>query len=489
MKRTEWTKWMRLAAVFVMAAMLAVACKDKDNDDNTTPPAEDGVYLTGSATGLQGLSLYAMMQDGRVEGTGFSSNPRSDMFEKMMYLTTGDLKITQKAGAQETVYGAEGTPTILDHQGGDEVQGDVYVVTTVQNGNAISITSAGFYHVIFDKTTNKIFYVKITKWGVIGDATELGWSGQYDMEPKTATATECTWEADTVIIRERGGVKFRYNNGWKITTQDFIIFGNIGKGNTDNDFLMGGGTWAHNYFAPGGEGKYKFNLKWRQAHGWSFTAQKVGTVDPLPEYPDSVFMIGEAVGGWEWSTINLPMIPVHSKPHLFWRIQWLEGGKDFKFSPVRAWNGDFYGVATSDPGVYTIQTGGGNITAPAQSGYYMVVVNFQAEKIAIADPKVYLIGNTIGSWDTANPNGLFTVDDPNIFITKDLSDGELRMYAWFTHVNGWFTDWWQSEFIVLNNTIVFRGNGPDQERVPVTAGNYTINLNFKTGAGNIVTNK
>ena len=55
------------------------------------------------------------------------------------------------------------------------------------------------------------------------------------------------------------------------------------------------------------------------------------------------------------------------------------------------------------------------------------------------------------------------------------------MYAW----HPWFTDWWQSEFIILDNKIEFRGKGGDQTRVPVTAGSHTIDLNFQTGAGEI----
>ncbi|HON18174.1 MAG TPA: SusF/SusE family outer membrane protein [Salinivirgaceae bacterium] len=488
MKRTDWTKWMKMAAMVVLAAAITVSCKDDDDDDNTTPPAEDGVYLTGSATGLSGLDSYAMMQDGRTEGEGFSSNLRPGMFEKMMYLTTGDLKITEKAGAQETVYGVDAAPTVFEQFNGDDVEGPVYHAAIVTNGQAVSITEAGFYHVIFYKPANHLYYVKINDWGVIGDATDLGWSGQYNMTPQTQTATECTWKADTVIIRERGGVKFRYNNGWKIKVNDTLVFfGNIGRGDNDTDYRMGGGTWSHTLFAPNGEGKYSIILKWRQARGWSFTSTQVGTVDPLPTYPDSLFIIGSAVGGWDWAVNGKAMIPVHSKPHLFWRIQWLEGGQEFKFSPVRDWNGDFYGVATDTVGLYAFATGGNNIIAPAQSGYYMIVVNLQTQRIAVTDPKVYLIGNTVGSGNTADPNALFTVDNANekLTLTKDLTAGELRMYAWFNMVNGWFTDWWQSEFIILNNQIVFRGNGPDQDRVQVNAGTTTIDLNFKTGAGSI----
>jgi len=80
-----------------------------------------------------------------------------------------------------------------------------------------------------------------------------------------------------------------------------------------------------------------------------------------------------------------------------------------------------------------------------------------------------------------------TVDNANevITITKDLTAGDLRLYAAATTLAA---DWWQAEFIFLNDVIKFRETGDDQDRVTLTGGNYTINLNFKTLAGSVVTN-
>ena len=40
---------------------------------------------------------------------------------------------------------------------------------------------------------------------------------------------------------------------------------------------------------------------------------------------------------------GIQLIPVHSNPHLFWRIVWIEAGTDqgFKFAPQADWIGDF----------------------------------------------------------------------------------------------------------------------------------------------------
>jgi starch-binding outer membrane protein SusE/F len=205
------------------------------------------------------------------------------------------------------------------------------------------------------------------------------------------------------------------------------------------------------------------------------------TYKVVAAYPSALFMIGDGVGGWDWATLDLPMIPVNSHPNMFWKIVWMNATGGFKFAPQKEWKDDFGSTGSATAGVYA--KGGDNIPVPGTAGYYMVVVDLTANKIAIADPKVYLIGDVIGSWDTANAAGLFTVDNANsvVTITKTLAAKELRMYAW----HPWFTDWWQSEFIFLDGKIAFRGNGGDQSRVTLTAGSQTINLNFKTGAGAI----
>lgn len=203
--------------------------------------------------------------------------------------------------------------------------------------------------------------------------------------------------------------------------------------------------------------------------------------------PTALYMIGDGVSSlsgndaWSWSLNDLPMVPVNSHPNLFWKIVWLNGTGGFKFAPGKAWVNDFGKTGDATDGVYA--KGGDNIPVPGTAGYYMVVVDLQAGKIAIADPKVYLMGSTVGGWDTANPNALMTVDNANKVIktTKTLTAGEIRMYAW----HPWFTDWWQSEFIVLNNKIELRGTGGDQARVSVTSGDHTVSLNFVTGDGSI----
>jgi len=204
---------------------------------------------------------------------------------------------------------------------------------------------------------------------------------------------------------------------------------------------------------------------------------------------EALYMIGDGVGTWDWDETNLPMYQVAGdNGHLFWKIVWMNEEGGFKFAPQREWSGDF-GYDGNDPEDEIYQRGGTDVPVPGVEGYYMVVYNDQTQEIAVTTPLVYLIGETVDSWDTANEEALFTVDNDNevITITRDLLAAELRMYAWFD--KGWFTDWWQSEFMIFDGEIEFRGSGGDQERVNLDAdGEYTIELNFKTGEGSIEAN-
>lgn len=204
--------------------------------------------------------------------------------------------------------------------------------------------------------------------------------------------------------------------------------------------------------------------------------------------PEQLFMIGSSVGSWEWSETDLQMIPVHSKPHLFWKIVWIEAGVDdpgYKFAPEQAWGDDFgYNGEAPEEGVHAF--GSENMPEPSESGYYMVVVNYETQEVAVTEPNVYLIGDTIGSWDPAFPDGRFTVDNDNqvLTITRNLEAAEIRMYAWYE--GGWFTEWWQSEFMIFDGEIEFRGTGDDQDRVNINpAGEYTVELDFINDTGSI----
>ena len=314
------------------------------------------------------------------------------MFEKFIYLTAGNFNIVEKSGATELTYGFKaGTMETFDSEGdGDETDGPVVTGEFEDGAMAFNAPANGFYHVILDKNSGNVWFTKINHWAVMGDATDLGWSSEYPMTQVTLSATEAEWQITDLTLRERGGFKFRYNDGWKITTDDFIIFANIGKGATDDEFIMGGGTFA---YPEAGEGAYTVKLSWSVEEGFSYSTERTGDVEPLPEYPDALYMIGSALNtddsdvdgtpdGWQWDLTDMPMVPSHSKPHLFWKIVWLYENESFKFAPGREWVGDFGKDGDGEDGVFDL--GGENLPVPGESGYYMVVVNLDTDQVAIS---------------------------------------------------------------------------------------------------------
>lgn len=61
-------------------------------------------------------------------------------------------------------------------------------------------------------------------------------------------------------------------------------------------------------------------------------------------------------------------------------------------------------------------------------------------------------------------------------------DGDLRIYV-STGIQG--VDWWQSEFLLRDGKIEYRGKGGDQEpRVQIETGK-TVTLDFRTNTGTI----
>lgn len=194
------------------------------------------------------------------------------------------------------------------------------------------------------------------------------------------------------------------------------------------------------------------------------------------EYYENVYMIGEVFGNWVWtSTDVVHMVPVNGKPGNFWTIQYLEAGKQFKWSEERDWSGkDFNGLDFNEG----FKLDGGNATVVA-SGLYMIFINQDQGKILVEPAQIFGMGDAFGGWDM----GAFpmTVTGKTATIKTSATIGEtadLRLYA-NSSISPIGGDWWRMEFIILDGKVVYRGNGNDQDRVKVTAG-QTVSLDFST---------
>ena len=383
--------------------------------------------------------------------------------------SAGDgFNVVIKAGALETNYG----PAT------NEVDADLIQRGTLGTSGAFSVPTDGLYYFVIDVSSNTYFIAPATKWGIIGESVG-DWGTDIELTPGTWSKETLSWETTDIEMRE-GPFKFRQVGSWKVVMDDYAAntnFGGVVSGTLPNltTTMVNGGD---NYeLALDQEGMYTVALAWTSEAGFSSALTKTGSVEPPPEYFEELFMIGPGVSDWE---TNLPMVAVYGNPQLFWKIVWITENEEFKFRPDDTWGGDEFGFNTDlGNGEYTIGDDY-NLTVTI-TGYYMVVVDLEELKISVVDPTVYLIGDCVGGWEQAVPENMFTVGDPNLTITKDLLDGDLRMYA----AHSYFADWWHVEFMIFNNVIEFRADGPDQERITLTAGTYTIDLNFITGAGSI----
>ncbi len=471
-----------LALMFVFSA-----CK-KDDDDPVVPPVliEDGVYLKGEATPYTELNTKSMLAVGKNE---VGQVERTGMYEKYSSLKAGsNFNIVEVAGTTQTNYGPATNESVILAGENDQIHATIQKGTLGTSGN-FTVPADGMYHIIIDKTTNTYIIAPVTKWAIIGGVTELGWSDTDLPLVGAFDANSMKWEATGLTLRS-GNFKFRYSGGWKLEIDSAEVkantnFGGVTEGTLPNlsTTLVPGGA---DYLLTGEqEGVYTVTITWTPNDGYKSSLVKTGEVEPL-NYPETLYMIGDAVGDWVWENTDLPMIPVHSKPHLFWKIVWMSGDPitGFKFAPAKEWAGDFGKTGEMENDIYA--KGADNIPSPATAGYYMVTVNFETEQIAITQPMVYLIGDAIGTWDLTAEGFMFTVDNANekLTITKDLVAAKnLRMYAWMD--KGWFTDWWQSEFNIFNGVIEYRGTGNDQAPVVTIGGSTTIDLNFKTNTGSV----
>ncbi len=488
MKNQLFKKWASLLTLAVFAMLTMVACKDDDPDPDPPILVEDGLYIQGAGTGLTDLNGNGLMSKAKNE---VLQEERATLYEMYVAVKAGSegFNLVNVVGGVGTKWGpgsdfAEVMEADLDVE---EPKMGLWRGSYGETETPFTVPEDGLYHVALDTDLGVVVLAKV-EWGLIGGATPGGWS---DDTPMTMGAfdlnsIEFMVEDVPMLVNE---YKFRYSGGWKIILDADLDLGE-GKTGVKVNCNFGGSLTAldagGDNMTPDEYAEYKSTMTWSLADGHTATMVKTGDLEPLPEYPENLYMIGASIGGWDWEANGIQMIPVNSHPNAFWRIVWVESGvadAGIKFAPGMEWVGDFGVDDDTQPGIGDHLKGGSNIPDVGTSGYYMIWVDLERDSISVAAPEVYLLGDAVGTWDTPN-DFIFTVDNDNekLSITTDLvAAAELRMFAW----HKWHYDWWQHEFMVLNDMIEYRGAGGDQDRVNTAAGTVTVDLNFKTGAGSI----
>ncbi|MFY0606993.1 MAG: SusF/SusE family outer membrane protein [Cyclobacteriaceae bacterium] len=494
-----------LTMMFALAFVAGTISCDSGEDDITDiikgggsgGNLSDGVYIVGTAVGTDTTDAH-LLTEALVGAPDFGTQERPGLFEGYIFMTNGLFSFVEVDGDDVTVLGGSFTEEV----NADNDKLNYKLGTLSENGTATMSglpSDGGLVQVQFDKSTSQYVVLPVDYWEVIGNATEGGWSAGQEIALVSATKDEVKYMGQKIVLRGPDTeFKIRYNSNWNLdidaedcdeALEPCLNFNTNFGGEVDA--LAPGGSNIKFAGGDGVDGEYTIIVTYTPGEGnsISMSLERTGDVEPLPEYPEAMYMVGGSIGGWDWAANGVQLNAVADNPHVFWAIVWIDGptnNEGFKFAPVADWVGDFGKSGDATDGVYA--KGSDNVPPPAAAGYYTVVVNLDKETIEVNAPKVYGIGDAFGSWDAATH--AFTVDNANEVITSPVTSGagDLRIHvASNTLTKAESTDaveWWQAEFVVLDGKIEYRGKGGDQARNAVTAG-QTIKLNFKTGVGTI----
>ena len=501
-------------AFFLSAALLTffVSCSDDDDatptldlsddqiddivDDivDSGPVLADGIYIVGASVSADTTSAN-LLQAGNVGAPEFGNQTRVGFYEGYVYMGEGNYSFMKVEGETMTSIGGAWTKFMRDSDP-DSIESFGGALDAGGEGQS-PFNTGKLAHVMYDESTSQYALTAVEYWEVIGSATDEGWSAGQQIAETSKSAESVVFVGENITMRE-GPYKFRFNSNWGINLEEgecdnaatacLDYFTNLGG---TLDALVAGG--ANMEFGTGNDGVYKVTITYSPGAGISLDidVEKTGEAEALAEYPETLYMIGSAIGGWDWEANGQPLIPVYDNKHLFWKVVYLDtaGGSAFKFSPVLAWNGDFGKTGDAVDGIFA--KGGEDLVMPGHSGYYAITVNLETETIEVTeDVGIYGVGgDTFGSWDGGVAEQKFTRTDSVFTSPTILADGDLRIhFTSSTLTKSESTDavdWWQAEFVVVESgAIEFRGTGEDQARTAVTAG-QKVYLNFKTLTGTI----
>ena len=335
----------------------------------------------------------------------------------------------------------------------------------VPDGSDISVP-AGFYKVELDTEALTITVSEGNVYSLIGEINGDTWTKDIYMTEKNGV-----WTSVTVAIE--GGFKIRHNCSWA----DADVYG------AEDGFTAEPGV-AFTAVQPGGNisvepGNYKV----------TFNPETKEVLIGESKYPEHLYMIGEEFGGWKWDSDGVvEMVPVVYQPDWgascnnseaqFWTVRYISAGKGFKFSPVRDWGSDFWGLTYNDG----FTEAGGNCTV-SEDGIYLIHVDLKNEKVHVEPARVYGIGSCFGGWDAAMEGALFQADGKVLKATTQ-DEGDIRMYVESAIST---SDWWTREFIFFDGLIDYRGDDEgqgDQARVNVLKG-QVVTLDFNAGTATV----
>lgn len=459
----------------VMCAMLGLSSCDESFNDWASPSVNDpeaalaayGIDVTGS--GVE-VNMNDAERPDSIRLVSISSTNEEVVSLEYDKVTINDCKIPYVVKGKDVYVGTYAIDSLarlaLKSQKYEtrELKVSVDAHAKLQSGSSVAFTK----EVIQKETPIETPAVDPNGYYLLGEVNGNGWNPE---EPVWfAKVADGIYEV-TVTTENEGENWYKFYGGTDAGNWDGANAHVMGCDTNGDGSLFNYINWSADLQCPiiSGKGKWKVRL---DVNNWTYTINEVK--------PD-LFLTGSNYG---WGDKWLQLVPFHSSEEDFWTIIYLHEGEQFKFAPQAGWGDDFGYTGTTindEAGANITSSSDGNLVVGKAGWYLLKVQNGSTKALTVLQPNVYLIGDAAGEWNIADSHK-FTVPttEDGVFESPAFAaDAELRMCV---SVDGF--DWWNSEFMVFNGKIEYRGRGTDQGRVNVKAG-QKVTLNFTAGTGEI----
>ena len=459
----------------VMCAMLGLSSCDESFSDWAAPSVNDpeaalaayGIDVTGS--GVE-VNMNDAERPDSIRLVSISSTNEEVVSLEYDKVTINDCKIPYVVKGKDVYVGTYAIDSLarlaLKSQKYEtrELKVSVDAHAKLQSGSSVAFTK----EVIQKETPIETPAVDPNGYYLLGEVNGNGWNPE---EPVWfAKVADGIYEV-TVTTENEGVNWYKFYGGTDAGNWDGANAHVMGCDTNGDGSLFNYINWSADLQCPiiSGKGKWKVRL---DVNNWTYTINEVK--------PD-LFLTGS---NYDWGGKWLQLVPFNKSEEDFWTIIYLHEGEQFKFAPQAGWGDDFGYTGTTindEAGANITSSSDGNLVVGKAGWYLLKVQNGSTKALTVLQPNVYLIGDAAGEWNIADSHK-FTVPttEDGVFESPAFAaDAELRMCV---SVDGF--EWWQSEFMVFDGKIEYRGRGIDQNRVNVKAG-QKVTLNFTAGTGEI----
>lgn len=459
----------------VMCAMLGLSSCDESFNDWASPSVNDpeaalaayGIDVTGS--GVE-VNMNDAERPDSIRLVSISSTNEEVVSLEYDKVTINDCKIPYVVKGKDVYVGTYAIDSLarlaLKSQKYEtrELKVSVDAHAKLQSGSSVAFTK----EIIQKETPIETPAVDPNGYYLLGEVNGNGWNPE---EPVWfAKVADGIYEV-TVTTENEGENWYKFYGGTDAGNWDGANAHVMGCDTNGDGSLFNYINWSADLQCPiiSGKGKWKVRL---DVNNWTYTINEVK--------PD-LFLTGS---NYDWGGKWLQLVPFNKSEEDFWTIIYLHEGEQFKFAPQAGWGDDFGYTGTTindEAGANITSSSDGNLVVGKAGWYLLKVQNGSTKALTVLQPNVYLIGDAAGEWNIADSHK-FTVPttEDGVFESPAFAaDAELRMCV---SVDGF--EWWQSEFMVFDGKIEYRGRGIDQNRVNVKAG-QKVTLNFTAGTGEI----